>query len=328
MALKKSVVAPILKKPKLDADDLANYSLVSSLPFIFKLWEKVVAKRLSAYLDDNTLLPRRQSANRRFNSTEMALLCVLSDQTSAMESGKLTLLTFLDMSAAFDLEILLRRLDATFGIRNGAIMWIASYLSDRTEKVHVTGYTSPYVLLKYGVPQGSVLGSLLFIMYTGELKHIINSHGLLSSCYANDCQLSFFCNLGETESLATRMINCVDNVSNWMSSNRLNINPTKTEYLWAATSRRQNFIPRGPIILSRVDIISSHCVTLLGVYIDDDMSASTRINKVVSSGSFYLLQIKSIRRCLPGDAAKVLVNAFVVSRLDYCNSLYANLPQA
>ena len=95
-------------------------------------------------------------------------------------------------------------------------------------KVHVNGYTSPYLSLKYGVPQGSVLGPLLFILYTGELEHIINSHGLLSHCYADDCQLSFFYNPGETESPATRVINCVDDVSNWMSSNRLQVNPTKT----------------------------------------------------------------------------------------------------
>ena len=90
MALKKSVVTPILKKPKLDADDLANYRLVSSLPFISKLWEKVVAKRLSAYLDDNKLLPRRQSANRRFNSTETGtVMCSVGPDVSN-EVGKVS----------------------------------------------------------------------------------------------------------------------------------------------------------------------------------------------------------------------------------------------
>ena len=154
MALKKSIVTPILKKPNHDAEDLANYCLVSNLPFISKLLEKVVAKRLSAYLDDNKLLPRHQSAYRRFHSTETKLLRVLSDLISSLESGKLALLTLLDMSAAFDTvghKILLRRLDATYGIRMGALMWIASYLSNRTEKVHVNGYISPHV------PQGSVL---------------------------------------------------------------------------------------------------------------------------------------------------------------------------
>ena len=97
-------------------------------------------------------------------------------------------------------------------------------------------------------------------MYTGELEHIINSHGLLSYCYTDDRQLSFFCNPGEPESLKSRVINCVDDVSNWMSSNRLKVNPTKTDFLWAATNRRQDLIPRGSITLSRVDIIPSRCV--------------------------------------------------------------------
>ena len=115
----------------------------------------------------------------------MALLHVLSDLTSAMELGKLAPLTLLDMSAAFDTvnhEILHRRIDATYGIRNGALMWIVSYLLDHTEKIHDNGYTSAYVPLKHGVPQGLVLEPLLFIMYTGELEHKINSHGLLSYC--------------------------------------------------------------------------------------------------------------------------------------------------
>ena len=154
------------------------------------------------------------------------------------------------------------------GIRNGTLMWIVSYLSDRTEKVHVNGYTSLYVPLKYGVPQGSVLGLLLFIMYTGELEHIINSDVLLSYCYADHCQHSFFCNPGETESLATRGSTVLMMWFNWMSCNRLKVNPTKTEFLWAATSRLQHFIPRGPTTLSGVDIIPSRCAKLLGVYID------------------------------------------------------------
>ena len=113
-----------------------------------------------------------------------------------------------------------------------------------------------------------------------------------------------------------------------MSCNRLKVNPTKTEFLWAAISWRQHFITRGQITLSGVNIIPLCCVKLLGINIDDDMSSSTHISKLVSSGFFYLWQIKFIHRCLPADVTKSLVNAFVVSRLDLCNSLYANLPQA
>ena len=97
MALKKSIVTPILTKPKFDADDLAHYRSVSNLPFICKLLKKIVAKRLSAYLDDNKLLSRHQSAYQRFHYTETALLRGLSDLTSALASGKLALLSLLDM---------------------------------------------------------------------------------------------------------------------------------------------------------------------------------------------------------------------------------------
>ena len=105
------------------------------------------------------------------------------------------------MSAALDTVgqvIFLCRLDAMYGIRNGALMSIASYLLDGTEKVHVNGYTSPYLPFKYDEPLDSVLGLRLFIMCTGELEPIIISHRLLSYCYADDCQLSFFCNPDET----------------------------------------------------------------------------------------------------------------------------------
>ena len=112
-----------------------------------------------------------------------------------------------------------------------------------------------------------------------------------------------------------------------MSSNRLKLNPTKTEFLWAATNRRRHLIDRNPISFAGAQIQSSVCVKLLGVHIDEELSMSTQINKTVSSGFFHLRQIKSIRKCLPTDAARSLVNAFVVSRLDYCNGIYAGLPK-
>ena len=102
---------------------------------------------------------------------QTARLRVLLNLTSALESEKLALVTLWDMSTAFDTvnhEVLLRCLDATYSIWNGTLMWIASYPMDRTEKVHVNGYTSPNVPLN-DVPKGSVLGPLQFIMYTGEL---------------------------------------------------------------------------------------------------------------------------------------------------------------
>ena len=149
--------------------------------------------------------------------------------------------------------------------------------------------------LLYGVPQGYVLGPLLFILYTGELEQIINSHRLLAYSYVNDNQIAFFCSPEETERLKAKVINSVEEISRWMSSNRLKVNPTKTKFMWAATSRRKHLIPREAIRVNEVDIAPSRSVKLLGVHIDDDLSLSIQISKTVSSGFFYLRQIRSIR---------------------------------
>ena len=102
---------------------------------------------------------------------------------------------------------------------------------------------------------------------------------------------------------------------------------TKTEFIWSATSRRNHLVDHSPISISGTQITPSPNVKLLGVHIDEWLSLSVQISRTVSSGFFHLRRIKAIRRCLPSDAAISLVNAFVVSRLDYCNSIYAGLPK-
>ena len=191
----------------------------------------------------------------------------------------------------------------------GQLRWIESYLTGRTQRVCIQGTSFNDVPLLYGVPQCSVLGPLLFILYIAELEQIINSHGLLAYSYANDNHISFFCSPEEAERLKAKVINSVEEILRWMLSNRLKVNQTKTEFLWAVTSRRKQLIPREAIRLNGVDIAPSRRVKLLGVHIDDDFSLSTKISKTVSSDFFYLQKIRSIRRCLPTDAAKSLVNA-------------------
>jgi hypothetical protein len=210
-----------------------------------KLLENVYFKRLTEYLDLNKLLPGHQSAYRKFHSTETHLLRVLSDLTAAIESGKLALLALLDMSVAFDMvdhDILRHRLENAYGVKKDALKWISSYLAGRTQSVVRDGFCSPSVQLKYGVPQGSVLGPLLFILYTGELERLIAGHALISFSYADDCQIFFFCKPEKAQKLTSTVATCVERVSEWMSSNCLKLNPTKTEFLWTATAKRQHLI--------------------------------------------------------------------------------------
>ena len=146
-----------------------NQILTVSSICINKVVERLVSERLVGFLQENNLMPVEQSAYRKHHSTETALLRVISDLLSSMDKQEVTLLGLLDLSAAFDCvdhDILLTRLERTFGITGSALNWIRSFLLDRTQQVTFRGQLSAVMKLIYGVPQGSVLGPLLFLLYT------------------------------------------------------------------------------------------------------------------------------------------------------------------
>jgi len=171
-----AIVTPLLKKASLDPHDLKNYRPVSNLSFVSKLVERVAVIQLTDYLESHQLMPLLQSAYRRHHSTETALLKVLSDVLTAADDKKVTLLALLDLSPAFDCvdhNILLSTLQSRFGLDGIVLAWIRSFLSDRVQRVCFGGCLSAVLLLIYGVPQESVLGPLLFLLYTAEVFTII-----------------------------------------------------------------------------------------------------------------------------------------------------------
>ena len=181
-----------MKKSGLDPNVLKNYRPVSNLPFISKVLEKVVDKRLERHLTDNKLHEGFQSAYQKFNSTESALLKVQNDILQSLDNNCVTVLVLLDLSAAFDTidhQTLLRRLENLFGITDKPLAWMSSYLSDRFQTVCVDGKLSSPVHMKYSVPQGSVLGPKNYIMYTKPVGDICRRHGLHHHFYADDSQL-------------------------------------------------------------------------------------------------------------------------------------------
>ena len=172
---KQAIIRPRLKKPGLDPSDPANYRPISNLSFISKLIERVVHRQLSTFVETNQLLPPTQSGFRRFHSTETAVLKVYNDIVIALDAGLITALFLLDFSAAFDCvdhSILLQVLEVQFGITASALNWIASFLSGRTYSVRVGTKASKLYNILFGVPQGSILGPLLFILYTSNITEI------------------------------------------------------------------------------------------------------------------------------------------------------------
>jgi exonuclease III len=170
-------VHPHLKKPSLDKENLANYRPISHLSYLSKLTERIVKTRLTEHMSNHNLLSPFQSAYIKGHSTETTLLSVHDHIIKAMSLQQITCLTLLDLSAAFDTidhSILLERLSSWFGITSNALSWIKSYLLNRSFSVNIEGSKSSSYQLLYGVPQGSVLGPLLFILYTTPLSKVIS----------------------------------------------------------------------------------------------------------------------------------------------------------
>uniref|UniRef100_A0A3Q3IT75 Reverse transcriptase domain-containing protein n=1 Tax=Monopterus albus TaxID=43700 RepID=A0A3Q3IT75_MONAL len=302
----------------------SNFRPISNLPFLSKVLEKIVYAQLLAFLDEHNILETFQSGFKTQHSTESALVKVLNDIFLATDSGNCVVLVLLDLTAAFDTvdhNILISRLEHWVGIRGIALEWFRSYLKDRSFCVKLGDAVSSSEPLVYGVPQGSVLGSLLFSLYLLPLGTILRNHSVSFHFYADDCQL--YLPVNKMSSSVSTLLECLDDIKSWLAFNFLKLNEDKTEVIVFGDSVGSPSVDLGSLAhYNQKNILN------LGIKMDPDLRFDSQIAAVTKSSFFHLRQLAKVKAFVSRQHFETLIHAFITSRLDYCNSLYLGVGES
>ena len=282
-------------------------------------------------MSEHNLCEGMQSAYKAGHSTETALVRVKNDILTCMDKNQCVLFVLLDLSAAFDTfnhSKLLKVLHHRIGLGGTALMWFESYLRERTQAVAIRDSTAPSVELQRGVPQGNVLGPILFTIYTLALGDIVRRHDLNGHFYADDMQLYVSFDIKDNPSHQVhRMEACIKDIKTWMAGNHLKLNDNKTEVITFRAPNVEMNMPIDVIQIGDYRIPLVQYVRDLGVVFDHHMTMHKDITKTCASCYFHLRNISSVRDSLTDEATIQLVHAFVSSRIDYCNSLLYGIPE-
>jgi hypothetical protein len=298
-----------------------NYRPVSVLPTLSKVFEKVMYTRISEFLNETKSLFEYQFGFRKSYSSYMPMMILTDKLYKYLDEGKSAIGVFLDFSKAFDTvnhSILIEKL-FHYGIRGNALEWLKSYLCNRSQFVVYNGYQSSVKIIDTGVPQGSILGPLLFLIYINDLINVCKySTPLL---FADDTNLFF----AETNiNVLTANINEeLQRVSTWLKVNKLSLNVNKTQYMYF-TSKRKYQTELINIAIDSVKINETKQSKFLGVVIDNKLTWKAHISYIsnkVSRGIGILLKAKYI---LNSECLKNLYYAFIYPYLIYCNHIWGN----
>lgn len=321
--LKIAKVTPIFKSGQ--SSVLSNYRPISVLPVFSKLLERIIYNRIYGYFKDNSLLYEKQFGFQNNNSTEHAILSLVDNISDSFDKGNFTLGVFIDLSKAFDTvnhKILLKKLEK-YGIKGIVLKWFESYLSGRQQCVNINQTKrSSYLNITCGVPQGSILGPLLFLIYVNDLP--IASPALSTIMFADDTNL--FYSSSNIENLFHKVNRELIKISDWFKANKLSLNAKKTKYTLFHSCQQKKFLPNNLPFLSieNNEIIQENVTKFLGVLIDENLSWKTHINSVNSKISKNIGLLYKARPFVKTDCMKQLYFSFVHGYLTYANIAWAS----
>ena len=313
--LKISKVVPLYKKD--DDSNLSNYRPISLLPSISKIFEKVLLEQLTTYLDNNNLIHNHQYGFRKRHSTEYAALHIVDYLNYEMDLKRTPINLYLDLSKAFDSlshKILISKLKH-YGICDIALKLMKSYLENRKQYVQFDTCTSDMKSIRNGVPQGSILGPLLFLIYINDFPNSSKLFNFLM--YADDTTL--FCCLEDIKSDNKELVlnNELQRVHSWLKANRLSLNVKKTKYMLFRKQKKTD-IRELNLRISNDAIQPVDDFNFLGLHINSKLNWETHTNVISKRMSRAVGVIKKLQLVFPKTILLTIYNALILPHINYC----------
>ena len=317
--LKVAKIMPLLKKPNIFTPD--NFRPISLLPCISKIIEKCVFKQIFEYFENNKLLYGSQYGYRKNHSTETACLELVDKLYKQLDDSQSPFCVFIDLSKAFDTinhSILLAKLKY-YGLDGNALSWFSSYLSDRRQFVEVDGFKSKTEFIRTGVPQGSTLGPLLFIIYMNDINDV--STLLKSILFADDTSLystiSVFPSRDSRE-LSLKINNELVKVIDWLRANKLSLNAKKTKLMQFRYSQMNpNSLPKLTLEMNGVLIEKVETFNFLGITLSETMSWNHHVEKIRVKISKITGVMGRIKYQVSTKILLTIYNSLILSHLHY-----------
>ena len=313
--LKVARVTPIHKEgPR---NDVSNYRPISLLTSFSKIYEKLMHIRILNFLESNNSLFEQQYGFRPARSCEHALLNAQNTLLESLNNRQISLLLLCDFSKAFDMvdhRILLKKL-YHYGIRGPALNWLKSYLSNRKQFVSVNDMDSNTLDIAYGVPQGSILGPLLFVIYINDIPEIAGYAKFI--IYADDANIII--TAATIEEVYNQLLSLINNLVKWVNFNGLSLNLKKTKYM--IFSRGQVELP-SPLKIQQAPIERVVEARFLGVIIDESLKWSRHVKTILSKMSRYVGVMYKIKKLLPLKARLQVYHSFIQSHINYCSLVW------
>ena len=308
--LKVAIIVPIYKAGSKDLFN--NYRPISLLPMFSKVLEKIIYEQITSYLNDNNFFNPLQFGFRKSHSTYMPIAHMHDEVMKSLINNEVICSLYLDLKKAFDtvsLKILLQKIKHA-GIQGNLYNLLDSYLSNRQQMTKIENVLSSRQIISSGVPQGSILGPLLFIIYINDICNITDQGTLY--LFADDTAI---CISGRNyEDLQIKINNVVPNIMKWLHANRLSVNAAKTNYQIYSMSS----IPDLDIRLDGTQISRKKCIKYLGVLVDENMKWRSHIDSVATKISRNLGIIGRSKHYLTSEQLRLLYNALILPHLNYC----------